>query len=119
MLHARPDYAHIQDPHGKIPTDEPVFLLRGCDVLAPLVVLSWVALAERAGADQTLIRDALAQAKRMYEWQAEHGSKVPDGPKAPEPESVTATISAEEADLLRELRARKAEAGRTPRVFVI
>ena len=29
MKHARDDYNRIQDPAGKIPEDEPVFLLRG------------------------------------------------------------------------------------------
>lgn len=34
MIHASIKYAHIQDPANRIPGDEPVFLLRGQDVLA-------------------------------------------------------------------------------------
>lgn len=34
MIHARDDYNRIQDPAGKIPADEPVFLLRAQDALA-------------------------------------------------------------------------------------
>lgn len=41
MKHARPDYNRIQDPAGLIPEDEPVFLLRGQDVLAPSLVKDW------------------------------------------------------------------------------
>ena len=33
MIHARDDYNRIQDPAGKIPADEPVFLLRAQDEL--------------------------------------------------------------------------------------
>lgn len=31
MKHARDDYNRIQDPSGKIPADEPVFLMRAQD----------------------------------------------------------------------------------------
>ena len=34
MKHARSDYDRIQDPDGKIPANEPVFLIRGQDVCA-------------------------------------------------------------------------------------
>lgn len=33
MRHARADYNRIQDPDGKIPDDEPVFLFRAQDEL--------------------------------------------------------------------------------------
>jgi len=46
MKHAREDYNRIQDPDEKIPDNEPVFLLRGQDVLAPNllreVVVKWL-----------------------------------------------------------------------------
>lgn len=35
MLHARKDYMHIQDETGKVGENEPVFLLRAKDQLAP------------------------------------------------------------------------------------
>lgn len=121
MLHARPDYAHIQDPHGKIPTEEPVFLLRGCDLAAPFAIFAWVAMAEQFGAAPELTKTALDHIKRMHEWQAEHGAKVPDGPKAPEPEpeSAMAILNPEEVNLIRECRAIRAVTGRSPRILVV
>ena len=42
MRHAREDYNNrIVDLENKIPKDEPVFLLRGQDVLAPGLLLEW------------------------------------------------------------------------------
>ncbi len=35
MKHARKDYDRIQDTVGKIPENEPVFLIRGQDLAAP------------------------------------------------------------------------------------
>jgi hypothetical protein len=80
MLHARPDYQHIQDPSGKIPEDEPVFLLRAQDKLAPYAIELWAEAAETEGADPWIVQVALRHAALMREWQKEHGSKVPDMP---------------------------------------
>ncbi len=38
MIHASEKYSRIQDPENKIGQDEPVFLLRAQDILAPKVV---------------------------------------------------------------------------------
>ncbi len=80
MLHARPDYNRIQDPAGLIPENEPVFLLRGQDTVAPDVVYIWALRAELAGADPHIILAARDQADAMRKWQSEHGSKIPDMP---------------------------------------
>ena len=80
MIHAREDYNRIQDPEGKIPDNEPVFLLRGQDVVAPDVVEFWAAKAHEAGADSRIVDAARQHALRMRQWQAEHGSKIPDLP---------------------------------------
>lgn len=121
MLHARPDYAHIQDPHGKIPTEEPVFLLRGCDVAAPFAIFAWVAVAERFGADPSLTKTALEQIKRMHEWQDAHGAKVPDGPKAPEPAPAAGMdlLTEEERKLISSFRDTYAAIGRNPIVLFV
>ena len=42
MKHARTDYDRIQDPAGKIPADEPVFLLRAQDQTAADTVEYWI-----------------------------------------------------------------------------
>jgi len=46
MIHARDDYNRIQDPAGKIGTDEPVFLLRAQDEFAAETVRYWARLVE-------------------------------------------------------------------------
>ena len=81
MKHARQDYQdRIVDLAGKIPEDEPVFILRAQDVVAPQVVDIWALAAHNAGASDDIVQHAYEHAKLMRKWQAEHGSKVPDMP---------------------------------------
>ncbi len=68
MKHARPDYDRIQDPDGKIPDDEPVFLIRGQDVIGAATVRAWADLNETSGGDHFLTVRARDQADRMDEW---------------------------------------------------
>ncbi len=79
MKHARDDYNRIQDPAGKIPADEPVFLLRGQDPLAAAIVRRWADYAEHIGASAEIVGLARGQADRMDEWRRTHRRKeVPD-----------------------------------------
>lgn len=99
MLHAREDYQRIQDPDAPsddnpegrgIPADEPVFLLRAKDLLAPGAVRQWARELHRMAAmegpglrqDELLATAsaAWAHAERMQDWQRQHGAKVPDAP---------------------------------------
>ena len=80
MKHARQDYDRIQDPSGLIPEDEPVFLLRAQDKVAPDIVRKWAARAELAGASKDIVTAANRQADLMAAWQQKHGDKVPDMP---------------------------------------
>ena len=81
MLHARKDYQErIQDSANIIPEDEPVFLLRAQDVVAPEIVDTWASLAEEDGAAPNIVEAAIDQAEAMRNWQEEHGSKIPDMP---------------------------------------
>ena len=80
MKHARKDYDRIQDPAGLIGEDEPVFLLRAKDVLAPLTVMAWVKEAMRNNIDPVTIVMATDQAARMLQWQKHHGRNLPDVP---------------------------------------
>lgn len=80
MKHAREDYNRIQDPEGKIPEDEPVFLIRGQDAVAPEVVTYWALQAQLKGAAKNICDAARAQADAMVQWQQEHGKKIPDMP---------------------------------------
>jgi hypothetical protein len=78
MKHARDDYNRIQDPSGKIPADEPVFLLRAQDRSAPATLRFWAEENHRNGGDLALSELAEGWATRMEEWQAAHGSKAAD-----------------------------------------
>lgn len=80
MKHARKDYNRIQDPEGKIPEDEPVFLIRGQDVAGPDTVLQWAGLAEAHGASLEIVKSAREQAMRMRDWQRLNVQKIPDMP---------------------------------------
>lgn len=80
MKHARSDYDRIQDPDGKIPEDEPVFILRAQDVTAPFVVRVWAQQAESFGALPNIVSAAKTQADNMMKWQRKHGMKIPDMP---------------------------------------
>lgn len=78
MLHARDDYNRIQDPAGKIPADEPVFLLRGKDRLAPQAVRFYAMLAREAGClDIAMLSDKHARAMEKLPY---HVKKLPDLP---------------------------------------
>lgn len=84
MRHARPDYQdRIIDKANIIPADEPVFLLRATDMLAPNTLRHWANMAWANGADRDgIVQQALDHADAMDAWQADHGKKVPDAPKA-------------------------------------
>jgi len=60
--------------------DEPVFILRAQDILAPRVVVGWAHPGEQAGTAQDKARGALVVAKQMADGQANnpHRVKVPD-----------------------------------------
>ena len=62
------------------PVDEPIFILRAQDILAPRVVVRWAHLADQAGSPQAKVQAALELAKQMADWQANnpYRVKVPD-----------------------------------------
>ena len=65
---------------GQAALDEPVFILRAQDKLAPWVVVRWAHLAEQAGAPQDEVQGALELAKQMVDWLEthKHMATVPD-----------------------------------------
>lgn len=75
MIHSRPDYQRIQDPAGKIPDNEPVFLFRAQDKYAPIAVNAWADALESDGGDKVLVSSARAHARKMQEWE---NKKSPD-----------------------------------------
>ena len=82
MKHARVDYDHIQDSTGKIPEDEPVFLIRGQDVSGAAAVRHWAALNIANGGDESLTDAAVAHADLMDAWPIK---KPADGPSKARP----------------------------------
>lgn len=81
MKHARQDYNRIQDPSGQIPDDEPVFLLRGQDICAPVAIQAWADKAEKMGVAAQLVQAARDWALEMLNYRIKKGrGKVPDAP---------------------------------------
>lgn len=63
---------------AKAKDDEPLFILRAQDALAPLLVRQWVERAVIAGVPEEKVHEALQLADRMEDWARENGKKVPD-----------------------------------------
>lgn len=78
MRFTRQDYnERIKDTAGKIPDDEPVFLLRGQDKHAPDTLRFYARLLEEDG--NTAMADELrAHARSMLIWQKSYKVKAPD-----------------------------------------
>ncbi len=51
-----------------IPDDEPVFLVRGQDVVGAATVLAWADMAQYAGAAPEIVRIAREHAEKMASW---------------------------------------------------
>lgn len=82
MRHARSDYDRFQDPDGRIPDDEPVFLLRGQDPVAPDTLRFWADQIEKINGHNELVGAVRRHAAAMEQYQVEMGDKVkvPDAP---------------------------------------
>jgi hypothetical protein len=63
---------------GKAAADEPVFVLRAHDRLAPHVVEFWADLAKAHNAPPEKIAGATVLATEMRAWAERNGSKWPD-----------------------------------------
>ena len=53
---------------GKAADDEPVFILRGQDMLADSLVATWAILASKHGCNREKITEALSLAEKMRAW---------------------------------------------------
>lgn len=78
MRHARPDYERFQDPEGKIPENEPVFIIRGQDLAAIPTLRYYMMAAVKVGAKQDLIEHVFQHIRLMEDWQRSIARKVPD-----------------------------------------
>ena len=91
MRHAREDYARIQDPEGRIPVDEPVFLLRGQDRIAAIAVRIYARMAATdPDHDPELVASALGHADLMEAWPVQ---KTPDLPRRESTETIPPFLS--------------------------
>lgn len=88
MIHARQDYQRIQDPDNKIPMNEPVFLLRGQDILAPEVIAFWNMLYKRRGGDPNVVKLVEAHIEKIEEYQKINPIKLADIPVKTEPDLI-------------------------------
>lgn len=69
MKFTRDDYtSRIIDKEGKIPEDEPVFLLRAQDVHAPSTLRFYAKLLEEAG-NKEMAEELRGHARQMILWQ--------------------------------------------------
>lgn len=68
MIHVRTDYQRIQDPSGRIPDDEPVFLLRAQDSLALETLHFYLLAAEDADLPKDMIQDLYNHIGRFSTW---------------------------------------------------
>lgn len=80
MIHARKDYQRIQDPANKIPEHEPVFLLRGQDMLAPATMAFWVLQYRMKGGDPEVIKMVEGHIAAVLDFQSHNGNKLADVP---------------------------------------
>ncbi len=80
MRHLRSDYDRFQDPAGKVPDDEPVFLLRGQDPAAGFAVHAYAVSFIAHGGDPEVGARIKEWSKEMkaYSEHAQHGP--PDMP---------------------------------------
>ena len=63
---------------GKAAVDEPVFVLRAQDKLAPVLVEEWASLAELHGTPPAKVIGARQLAREMRNWQKNNKAKYPD-----------------------------------------
>lgn len=77
MKHARDDYNRIQDPAGKIPEDEPVFLLRGQDKHFISTLLHYRDCVLKDGGDRKIVLAINDHLQLAADWPRR---KAPDMP---------------------------------------
>ena len=66
------------DPFVRAADDEPLFVLRAKDRVAPAAVRDWAERARKVGAPEARWSEAMDCARRMEAWAKVHGSKDPD-----------------------------------------
>lgn len=81
VMHVEPEdgkYGKIITERGHFEDNEPVFLIRGRDKFATVVMQHYIDLCEAGGATMEHINGVIVQKLVIAEWQLENGSKMPD-----------------------------------------
>lgn len=79
MIHARQDYQHIQDEHGRIGHDEPVILFRAQDQhFIPILVEYANRIRQSAHPDKNILEALELHITRAADWQRRNKTKPPD-----------------------------------------
>lgn len=60
---------------SRVEDEEPIFILRAQDILAPRIIEHWVMLATNIGVNPEKCKEALALAEQMRKWPKR---KLPD-----------------------------------------
>ena len=85
MIHARDDYnnGRIRDCKGKIPADEPVFLLRGQDPFAVDMINHYINLhIEHYGPGTIIVQQLEQHIQRVIKWPVKKKTDLPDEAKS-------------------------------------
>lgn len=64
--------------YDKAANDEPLFVLRAQDMLAPEIVREWAYRAQVSGTPIEKVEEARRAADAMEDWQIANSKKVPD-----------------------------------------
>jgi hypothetical protein len=64
--------------YDKADPDEPLFVLRAQDRLAPVLVRLWADLAAQHGCPEPKVMGARVAAMKMEDWATKRGAKFPD-----------------------------------------
>lgn len=68
----------VNEAKTEVPEDEPTFVLRAQDKIAPEIVREWAYRAAVEGAPEEKVEAARQIASRMEDWQIANHRKVPD-----------------------------------------
>ena len=60
---------------NKCHPDEPIFILRASDILAPIVVKYWATIAQDTGVNSEKVKEAWLVSEAMKKWS---NRKIPD-----------------------------------------
>lgn len=82
MDFGRSDYNEVFDganiENSPFEPDEPVFMLRGTDPIAPKVLLRYATDLISVGSDNRIVDSVIKHAQKMMAWQTTHKTKYPD-----------------------------------------